>query len=287
MATLTPKQVLKRSVETTSVRGVARALKEPQKCLKCFWFTAIMMLFLMCLYTLVMLFQHYLSCPTAAEITETEIQNDQGVLSEFQICNRNPISSYKSVAGVQKYDQYKQSIQNKFEGRMSDAALSHMVSHEGYFQNIGATNAQKFGHSYSDLVLKCEVTGLSGLHEYGIGPCNTIYDVNLLVHHKYFNCYTFKLNNASVQVASISIILHIDKKLQELSLEASNEDFDSGSGLVFVMRKSPELSNYWSDEVILPGGQYTKMSATTVLRQRQLPPYGDCKRYLPRYQGIY
>jgi hypothetical protein len=284
----TPGQCVKRGIETTSVRGVTRALKEPVKCLKFTWFFFIALFFVLLLYSIYSEVAAYLRFETAVRISADTVP--QGP-SDFVVCNKNPVVTYRSVSGVQTFEEYKEMVKTKFAGSLKPEALAHLMSYEGYFENVGIETAQRISHLYKDLVLDCTVRGRDGPSaEYNAGDCGDVYTIRTVTHEKYFNCFSFRLKvNSNVGVAGVKMMVHLDTKQQEIRIDGDPEkNYGSGSGLILALIHSDDLENAWTEEVSveISSGTHAKLDVKPALRRKLTPPYGLCKAYEPSDNAI-
>ena len=255
-------ECFKQALETSTVKGVSRAYKEKNVCLKCSWFFVIILIILLIVYSIANLFVHYLQYPKETNISEEPTAN---WTQDFLLCNRNPVS--KAVAGVTTYDEYKQNVKSKLQGKdVPDASLKHMMSLEAYLQNVGTNNAAKLGQSHDELLVDCRVT-LEGFH--GSVPCSSVYQNKFVYHPKYSNCFKFA---ASKPVKSVLIKGSMDRVKTSISLDTVGV---VEPALLMSFRKS-EGNDSWGDEVVIPVGSHARVDVKSTVHKRLKAPYGDC-----------
>ena len=223
------------------------------------------------IYQVANLIMSYMAYSTVVKIEDASISANVD-MTEFLLCNRNPL---QSGSHSNFYRLYQHDISSKIGQRIvNESTKQHLLSHEAYFHNLGPDEARKAGHQKEDFLLHCDVT-FNGMEYRKL--CDEVYNIQLVQIPKYFNCYQFSSRVNDLSISSVNFITHLDHEDNELDL--SDGDFSSGSGLLLSLKKSADLDNYWQEPINLQTGTQSTLKITFNVRQWMNVPYTDCVNY--------
>ena len=273
---------LKRFGQQTSAKGVGRAIKSENHCLKVMWTTAITVLLIVTVFNVVNLTMQFLRYPAGTKITEKKIDLVADTGSDILLCNINPFSSLAMNRTLELQIPYRNLIHNwtavlsessAEERRTLSVIREELLSgNSGFFQSVGFQESASLSHSWENFVFSCHVHYLDGVMEKTL-PCSfTNMNVKQYQHKKFFNC--FKIHGKAsdgntVSTAGMSFLLYVD------SVDDSSS-FTRGRGALLTIGESGTLINPETHGLeILPN--FVNVIRFRPIHRRRLPePYGNC-----------
>ena len=180
----TVKDVLWDYCESSTAHGLGRIAASRSRARRLFWAVVVCIVFSITIIQVTMLFSQYFTFPSE------QISNVKHVSIEFPavtICNVKAMSTSAKYEILKhpdsKFYQYTDYLKRiKYEiPKGEEHIYNHMITPNGFYDNIGMGEVVIVGHSAENMILGCR---------FNSQPC-AYYNFTYHVDSRYYNCYTF------------------------------------------------------------------------------------------------
>ena len=274
---------LRQFCETTSVKGVSRAVKADRLWLRAVWTLAVVVFIASAALYVYNLINDYYRYPKSVTLEEgSTVGKDASDLSpSLTVCNIRPFSKRNYSDDIITYSEYVNMVQEELLcpdckgrhlGRFKDTLLSML----GYYQYLGQENAEIVGHRYEDFVLACHVVIRKG-SSLSSAPCEKYANVSLLKYPDYFNCYTL-VPKSGKEVIGFSLVLYVDSAQHEFQMNTRSRVDPKyfSKGAIATYKERFTFPFVTKTGLVLSPGEFTTIKLKLEQRIRLPPPYDRC-----------
>lgn len=247
--------VLKQTLQTTSLKGIPRAVKARSAFLRTVWTVAVIVFLSMCLFQVVTIVKEYLEFETVTTREETPIGNnwtgDGELFPRALVCNLNPFSSNQSnyKNGFPTPVEYAEKVINmticeectEAEKKEMDLVRDVLLRSRSYYQHVGKQKASEVSHQ--SIVIECKVLlRVTFINSYLVKSCDDHVTVTKVFLPKYFNCFLYEAKMTSGMIMGFSFLLHLDTSFKHLHGLLANPLTQGMGALISLLPQNYSLS---------------------------------------------
>ena len=267
-------------LETTSVKGVPKAVRSSTRCLRALWVVALLFGVYVASYFTTQLFQHYLQYDANLQISEQPLQPSD--FPDVTLCNLNPLANTPSGSAVvdsavnilfHLYNPMLQSYSNDQQYNTPEDPWFQHNFRPGKFLEFMGTDLPENGYPTSwNFLVHCE--WVSDQPDY-----NCKDNAALQLHTTDFGyCITFHPPPSSTVTTGFSAILFLDAS----SFVTQMPMLPTGLGNMFTEGARIVLHRQHTQPILTEGlnieaGDHATVSMRLERSQRLGPPYSECQ----------
>lgn len=271
-STATVRHLLARFCAESTAHGLPHLVKGSVGCslIRTLWI-AIFCLSMIgeCIHLAILIYQ-YLEYPTTESVQVSPWIDPQ--FPAITMCNANPFSDLNynsSLTGFPAFDEYREFAREApLDWEYLYAFYNRVGSAKGSFENVDRAEIVNLGHRLEDLVLFCAYRGL---------PCDYESDFIRYDSPTYFNCYTYHVPQAPVDVGTdkgITLILFLE---DAETLFYRDSYVEQTLGARIELHPNGALPNPVVNGMSLASGFSTSVAVRQTHHTKLGPPYSWCE----------
>ncbi|ELU14145.1 hypothetical protein CAPTEDRAFT_203499 [Capitella teleta] len=282
---------LRRFCETTSMKGVSRAVNQKNSsALRVMWSVAVFLLFGYVCYQSYMLLDDFFQYHVITSSKEGNPNLHMSPVITLCTMRHIPASKQAQHPDVTSAAEYIKLIgdmmvcQDGEDCEHIESLRVELWSISGYISYIGLHNASLISHSADGFVLNCYLTVARGITIRTI-PCGDFFQIQRHYVLSAFTCFDFSRNpnsNTTVDgyVYGLDLLIYVDSAAP-YGLDSLHRMESSKSGILGSISSHGvrDISSLEMTGFHIPIGSHVEVETHPLVRSREGPPYGDCRNY--------
>ena len=274
---------LRKFGELTSMKGVGRAIKTEDRCLKVMWVFAVIGFLCVTIFNVWNLTDEFLQFGSTTKIIERSVDYFGGTSTEILLCNVNPFSPDKIDETVHLISSYRQLIQSWTSDDSAQADPDNLgnvhdellTGHRGFFQHIGPRKASEISHSLQKFILSCHIYFLDGVMEKSMSCSKAGVKITKVLNNDFFNCFKVHGEGKHNRIPSVgmSFLLYAPDAEVNSSVALGR---NTGKGAIVALGQKGSLfhPSHFGAELLSNMVNYVRFRK--IERKRLPDPYGIC-----------
>ena len=284
---------LKSFGQTTSVKGIPRAIKSKSKFVRALWTICVIAFLITAGYQTYILTKQFFSFAVATTLLEYPVdrfdQTDKSVdTPALTFCNKNPFASNPpNASDVPSVQQFYDRVINITECPYCSPEVqefflvgrSLMLKPAHYYGFIGMDNATLISHSLESMLVSCQIMLLEGT-DTRLVDCKDTVNIQLFSDVDHYNCYTMRLPPPSFPGflhVGVTLVFHLDNFFTDHLTYFDQTRIDLRMSGIDLYIHDPTLPPSLGIGVTtLPPGLATNLDFRFQRYSRLSEPYGQC-----------
>lgn len=264
---------LRRFCESTSIKGIPRAVKSTNAIISLLWILAMVVCLAMLLFQATTVLIRYYSC---AVIRNSFDRQTKPNFPEVTVCNLNPYDSFENFA--ETYEEYVEKVEilltaHNVSVQADDQFFEELLSKRSYIVNNPTFSPRPYTPSMDTFVTTCNWY----TWDWTVDNQPVCLDTILVTWHpQYYKCYTFQPNSDSVKgLVAVFYVHNFPPTPLEIFQIFLGQSMSAGVRLIVHTRGTqPFLQKGIS---ISPGVEATITLVQTNITRLEAP-YGNCTK---------